>query len=89
MERATVVSEWQALVDTLARSGFGAPVTIDRSPVGPALLAADVVATFNDALLAGWAPGDDETLGMVADIVGVSPPAARAVLVRHVWTRTA
>ncbi len=54
-----------------------------RFRAGP--VEANVVATYNDALLAGWSPGGDETISMVADIVGVSRSHVLDVVAHHLW----
>jgi hypothetical protein len=46
----------------------------------------DIVAAYNDALLAGWAAGECQTFSFVAIAVGTSPDHVEAVIARH-WQR--
>jgi hypothetical protein len=46
----------------------------------------DIVAAYNDALMAGWAAGECQTFSFVAIEVGTSPDHVEAVIARH-WQR--
>jgi hypothetical protein len=46
----------------------------------------EIVAGYNDALLAGFAAGEGPTFSFVATAVGTSPDHVRTVIARH-WQR--
>jgi|SoiMethySBSTD1v2_1073268.scaffolds.fasta_scaffold529379_2 hypothetical protein len=55
-------------------------------PVPRAVRDTEIVAAYNDALLAGFAAGEGQTFSFVATAVGTSPDHVRAVIARH-WQR--